>query len=161
MTPVRCTYVPGEEGDCWRACIASILNLPALDVPNFGHMAGDDWDEMYRLGREWLSQRGIGIFRTYCSAAWDLDKLLEVFSAANSGIPLIISGQSRRNPKESHAVIAINGKIIHDPSNSGLRGACACGCGNPACDGNGYWWIDVLAFAEFSQLAEQATAAAA
>lgn len=147
MTPVRCI----GAGDCWRSCIASILNLAAGDVPNFGELA-DTWDRMYELGRDWLSSRGLGIFRTYCTPGWTLEKLLEVFSSENADVPIIVSGLSRSNPQETHAIVAMNGKVVHDPSGAGVAGPCPCRCGAPTCDGVGYWWIDVIAFGHSTAL---------
>lgn len=154
MKPQRCIAPRTEEGDCWRACIATVLNLPASQVPNFAHLAERDkndetfpWDRMYCLARKWLAHRGVSIFRTYCSAGWSLEKLLEVFSKQNEGVPLILSGQCRRAPDDNHAVVAMNGSIVHDPSGSGIIGPCIGHNGS-----EGWWWIDVIAFTDQSAL---------
>lgn len=147
MNPQRCIAPAHEGGDCWRACIASILNLPAATVPHFAELSGNCWDGMYQLAREWLAERGVGIFRTYCSADWTLETLLEHFSKANVGVPIIVNGQSGRRTEENHAVIAMNGRIAHDPSGVGVIGPCI------NIDGDsGWWWIDVIAFADASTL---------
>jgi hypothetical protein len=42
MTPVDQEFLKerGEPGDCWRACIATILGLPLAEVP---HILHDAW----------------------------------------------------------------------------------------------------------------------
>jgi hypothetical protein len=93
MTPVPCIARElGEFGDCWRACIATILDFCASDVPNFFHLAGagspdakDCNTVAYRLAREWLGEHGLAVFRTYFSGAWSRDKLLEEICVYNPG----------------------------------------------------------------------------
>lgn len=152
MTPVRCIAPAGEQGDCWRACIASILNLPAAEVPNFAHLADDSWCRMYELGRAWLKTRDLGIFRTYYSAGWALDEVLETLSAPNIDVPIILAGQSGRDPREAHAVVVMNGEVVHDPSGAGVAGPYPCNCGAAECDSKGWWWLDVVAFTASSRL---------
>lgn len=138
MKPQRCISIAGEEGDCYRACLASVLDRNARDVPNFA--AGTDWDSMHQAVRDWLSARGLGIFRTYCSAGWEIDKPLEVFSASNAGVPIILSGQSGVDPADNHAVVVMDGSILHDPSGAGIQA--------PVVHADGYvgwWYLDIIA----------------
>jgi hypothetical protein len=145
MTPQPCISHAEEEGDCWRACIASVLNMPIGDVPNFCDVVKHDPDhmELYRETRRWLAERGLGLFQTYCSAGWTLDKLLECFSKPNTGIPVIICGWSRG---DNHAVVAMDGRVVHDPGGG-------CGLSGPPRSENGeecWWWLYVVAFAHDS-----------
>jgi hypothetical protein len=141
MKPQRC-LVGGKDGDCFRACIATICEVPASEVPNFGALAGDI-DGTARLAREWLRPRGYSLFATYCSAGWALDKVLSTYSADNPGVPIILAGVPQTNNDETHAVVALNGEIVWDPSGAGLSGPWPCRC-NPEC-GLGWWWIYVVA----------------
>lgn len=150
MTPVKCVSRPDEHGDCWRACIASVLDLPALEVPNFAQEF-PGWDEMLAAARQWLRQRGLTIFRTYCSAKWERDRMLEVFSSDNPGTPIILIGESGQDSGDNHAVVVIDGSVDHDPSGAGVVG--------PVTHGGherGWWWFDVIAVA--STPAEAASA---
>jgi hypothetical protein len=141
MTPQPCISHIGEEGDCWRACIASVLNMEVGDVPNFCEVVKHHSDHaaLYEETRRWLGERGVGMFRTYCTEHWELDKLLECFSAPNTNIPIIITGWSRG---DNHAVIAMNGRIVHDPDGgAGLSG--------PPRNEKGElcsWWLYIVAF---------------
>lgn len=146
MKPQFCIEPAGSrDGDCYRACVASILGVPIRSVPNFA-ADGQDWDEMFCAARAWLRERGLGFFRTYCSAGWTKEKVLECFSTENSGVPIILMGHSGKpGSRENHAVVALNGLIAHDPGRVGLDGPCLNGDHEP-----GWWYLDVIAFAEFS-----------
>ncbi len=58
MTPQHQEIVgqPGR-GDCVRACVATLLNLPIASVPNF--IEGRGAHQWYRYLVEWLKERGI------------------------------------------------------------------------------------------------------
>jgi hypothetical protein len=122
MKPVFQQLVDHEKGDCWRCCIASILELPAEAVPNFvgeqeikfGKMACD-------LAKRWLNERGLTL----------LECRSKPFDALNwfylPGVYCIASVPSQRFEKTSHAVVAqwqtdpedeyvTRFKIVHDPS---------------------------------------------
>lgn len=153
MTPVRCISGPGEFGDCWRACIASILDLEASAVPNFFHFAnaraadGTECNKIaYELGREWLAARGLGLFRLWAYGSWSLEKLLEQYGSFSPDVPFIVHGTPTGIPQgeDAHAVVAIGDRIAHDPSGAGVAGPCLCLC-EPGCPG--LWWIDVITFA--------------
>ncbi len=134
MTPVLCL----GSNDCYRACVASILNLPADAVPN---VHGDDseggvHDQTSQM-RRWLTEAfGLTIFQTYCSGGWAIEDLLRVYGGMNPGVPMILSGLCGN--RGHHAVVIMNGAIAHDPSGAGLTGPCS----------DGYWWLDIVVAAE-------------
>lgn len=114
--------------------------MPVATVPNF--MAGctdNDSDPGLALTREWLAQFGFSIFETYCSANWTLERLLEIFSKANPNVPIIILGEPNGFPGGGHAVIAMDGKIVHDPGGMGLSGPYP--CRKPGCNCGVSWWF--------------------
>ena len=90
-----------------------------------------------------LRPLGLNIFTTYCSAKWEVDRLLEVFSADNTDVPVIVAGRSRDGSAD-HAVVVMNGKIVHDPSGAGMVAPCACSCSDPSCEVERWYWIDVI-----------------
>jgi len=57
MKAVDQTVLAGDlgpvKGDCFRACVASVLELPIEEVPHFVQES-EDWYEMFT---EWLSKR--------------------------------------------------------------------------------------------------------
>lgn len=139
MIPQPCIE-PMPHGDCWRACIASIINRPVATVPNFmAGCMGEVADPGLDLTREWLAQFGFSIFETYCSAKWTLDEVLETFSKVNPNVPIIVTGEPNGFPGEGHAVIAMDGKVVHDPGGMGLAGPYP--CRKPGCDCGQTWWF--------------------
>ena len=142
MKPQNCTAPRAETGDCWRACIATVTGIPAARMPNFVHVHPDDWKGRYRSVRDQLRPFGLNIFTTYCSAKWEVAKLLDVFSTENADVPIIVAGRCAHRDSD-HAVVLMNGEIVHDPSGAGMVAPCLCGCGKPDCD-DGWYWIDVI-----------------
>lgn len=100
-----------QYGDCMRACIASLLDLPIADVPHFLRDADGKslgfWDGIY----DFLEARGY----EYCPS----QRLI------NPPEYHIIVSPSPRDPVNiSHAVVGRNGSIVFDPHSSrdGLHG---------------------------------------
>lgn len=122
----------GLFGDCFRTCIACLLDLHPLQVPHFCDQWVKDKDIMPEVNK-WLALRNLIMF----SAAYesDVDTVLNYLKNVNKGVYFMVSGMSERGA--NHVVIAYEGKIVHDPhpSNAGLLGPC---------DDN-LVWIDVLA----------------
>ena len=50
-----------QIGDCWRACIACILNVPVQTVPNFIEVKGTKTNNWYISSWNWLNKRGYKI----------------------------------------------------------------------------------------------------
>ena len=130
MTPVnmRILYHTPKEGiigDCFRCCIASLLDLYADQVP---HFCDYDWKDT--SGRwftdlnKWLAPRGLSYIEMPVADGGS-DSVAKWLSAV---IPFgfdayhILGGKSPRG--FDHAVVARNGAIIHDPhpSRAGLVG---------------------------------------
>lgn len=108
MKPADQTQFVGEGvgGDCVRASIATILDLPIETVPHFLELGEkpEHWEiELI----DWLEERGLTIWRE------PGHYLFEGFYLA--------SGQSDRGV--SHMVVYRNGELAHDPhpSRSGVK----------------------------------------
>lgn len=116
MKPVDQTiFGPGEgaaAGNCWSACIASILELPLAEVPHFVAVEGDDW---WLAMQAWLQERGLQAVH-FEVAGKDLSELWEPKGFT------ILTGDSPRGDF-LHAVIGEGFSMIHDPhpSRAGLR----------------------------------------
>jgi hypothetical protein len=111
MTPVKQTklYAPDGigNGDCFAACLASLLDLPLWMVPPFDQMFGRvDW--RIRID-EWLGRmHGMALIRT---PAHIIELLPEFYIACGPG---------KRGV--NHSVIYRQGALAHDPhpSNDGI-----------------------------------------
>lgn len=97
MMPVTQSRV-GEDGTCFRACIASILEVPEKRVPDFGAFGNDEswWDDI----QDWLAKAGLEY------------KRIPIDGAKPVGYSTI-EGISPRGGM--HACVAYNGKLVHDP----------------------------------------------
>jgi len=112
MTPVDQAVLHDQElgkvGDCFRACVASLLDLPIADVPHFV-AKGENWSVALV---EWLAARGL---EPLC-----FDTRIALFGREHE--PCIASGDGPRGAK--HSVVWCDGEVAHDPhpSRGGLAG---------------------------------------
>lgn len=93
-----------EAGNCFSACIASILELPVEAVPNF--CQHKDW---FSRCNQWLNERG------YCYLEFGLGTEVQEWSSFTGYCVLV--GDSPRGCK--HAVVGHRAQMIHDPHPSG------------------------------------------
>jgi hypothetical protein len=117
-------------GDCFRACVASLLELPIEEVPHVveDHVrGGTHW--AIALNR-WLRPRGLGYVEMPAQGS-SCYGMLDV-----SGGYYVASGPGPRG--YPHAVIEREGVLAHDPHPSGAGllkverfGVIFCRCGAP------------------------------
>lgn len=110
-------YIPNEQyGDCQRACIASLLDLPISEVPHFLRESEGKAAVFWRSIIDFVEARG---FEYLCS----LPKFMPEHAEAMGGYH-IIAGPSPRGMGIFHAVVGLNGEIVFDPhpSKAGLAG---------------------------------------
>lgn len=99
MKPVDQTTFGVPAGNCFSACIASLLEVDIAEVPYF--MDEKDW--VAKLNR-WLAPRGL--YATCFSYTPEDIKLWQ------PGGYCILGGQSSRG---SHAVVGRGREVVHDP----------------------------------------------
>lgn len=114
MIPVDQTQF-GEQGNCFAACVASILEIKLDEVPNFCAKPDGWWLRFLR----WMSDRGWGVIvldlvdSEGASAAAFLNRI--------QGYAWIGSGPADRGLL--HAVVYCGREMVHDPhpSRAGLQ----------------------------------------
>lgn len=121
MIPVdmQCTHdPPNSYGDCLRACIASLLELPAVSVPHFLNGVDDashdeEWYEKYLA---WLWERSL----TYVEVIPDegLRRALKRHAPY-----VVLTGPSPNANDTLHSVVGRGLRIAHDPAPS-RKGLC-------------------------------------
>lgn len=89
MTPVYQTEFAPPKGNCFQACIASLLDLPLEDVPHFIDMEKRLLD-LQRMN-EWMLERGLWVTTFERGDG----KPLPLFPP---GLHMIITGPSPRGP---------------------------------------------------------------
>lgn len=144
MTPVDQTRFfcgnPGDPaesapGNCWTACIASLLDLTLTEVPDEaefwkpGMTPSQSWIPYMKEAHRWLRGRGFVLVEVQAKHV-NYQGPIEIFKSMHC----ILSGPSPRNKDVFHAVVGRGNEIVHDPhpSRAGLLG-----------DGN-EWWYEFL-----------------
>lgn len=110
MKPIDQTLLGADDGNCFAACVASLLELPLAEVPNFCKgLTNDAW---YPQFIEWLQARGWN--------AMFLQSLGIIERDATAGY-YIASGPTERGML--HATVWCAGKLAHDPhpSRAGIQ----------------------------------------
>ena len=109
----------GNVGDCYRCCLATLLELPVEDVPHFAAMDGGEYwgEEIEEARRKWLADRNVlRIEITFDGSGDDpltVGDVLEWAGKRNPGIPFILCGSSGRY---NHSVVAVSNEIVWDPA---------------------------------------------
>lgn len=110
MTPCLCRVKhdpPNSYGDCWRACIATIMDIARPeDVPHFAE-DGCSFDESIKRIREFLAPHNA--YLTHFSSEFQYTDILEFMSIRNPDIYYLLCS-------ENHVVVCQNDKIVHDPA---------------------------------------------
>lgn len=106
-------------GDCWRCCVAAVVQVPAEQVPHFMALNQGDADI-----QRWLMARG------YCQIRFDHPYGYPfIYTPGFHGdpeplVPIIAIGPTVRSllPSHQHAVVMVGGKVVYDPhpSDAGL-----------------------------------------
>jgi hypothetical protein len=122
----------GTWGDCHRAAVASLLELPLEKVPHFGD-GGPDAEEFTARERRFLSSLGLWpVYFAYKDTP--LEAIQRYMKLANPGVYYLLGGTSRLGTP--HTVVGLDDEIVHDPSrvNSGIVGPMA----------DGVYWVTVV-----------------
>lgn len=120
MIPLKQKYKHDPEngiyGDCYRTCIASILEMNIEEVPHFfkDFKEGDDWAQE---ANDWFNQNGL----VNVSFAF-YEHPGEYMAQENTGVYYILTGEGKLGV--NHSVVMCDNDIVCDPSSSGIIGPC-------------------------------------
>lgn len=103
---------PEERGDCFSACLASILELPLSEVPRFCEIDGSDWGDDID---DWLSRFDLFYVEI---------RISEYFKASTlprCGYYILCGDSPRERP---HSVVGFKDTVYWDPhpDRTGLKG---------------------------------------
>lgn len=108
MKPVMQTLFNTTNGNCFQACVASIMELPLTNVPNFMDF-NDDKGHWWREFGAWLRRRNMFHYSVELAepnrgewADWLEDKQLIYLGSIKSG-------------GVHHALVLKGTNVIHDP----------------------------------------------
>lgn len=107
MIPVDQTLFGDGKGNCFAACLASVLEVSLDSVPNF---CVDNPSNYLEATNGWLAQFGLGMM------------IVDVRPQREGNIDCpdayhLMSGPSPRG-KFHHSVVGKGGKMVHDPHHS-------------------------------------------
>lgn len=107
MKPVDQTRRNDYNGNCWAAAIASILEVPLEEVDiDLAACDPDTFEE------RWWVEMNTHLIRRH-------GVILVAYSALEYPAPkgyAVGIGPSKSLPNVGHAVVVLNGKMVHDPS---------------------------------------------
>ena len=113
MKPVNQTIVSVEDGDCTRACLASILDLPIDAVPHFVRF-GAGW---FRIFSHFLMSLDYEFLGTGWVKSKDRPHGHILSRSKNIKGYVIASVPSKTFPNVGHSVIInLKGLVVHDPN---------------------------------------------
>lgn len=126
----------GIFGDCYRTCLACMLNMDRDHVPHYvTTMNPDDWASVVQPKYDaWLAMFGLQELAIPVHDA-DLDQILN-FQKTRSAQPTVAMLTGRSASGCNHVVLVSDGEIVHDPSivDSGIVGPCS----------DGFYWLTWL-----------------
>lgn len=130
----------GEIGDCWRTCIACVLNLRPEDVPHpylrfwdWADFNADITQQVQAAMNEWFVDSGLAVKFVEVPVQTDREGLGVYLKHYYPDMHVIVGCNSKHG---GHSVIMRNDDYMWDPSRDNS------GCVGPMDDG--YYWIGLL-----------------
>lgn len=110
MKKIDQTKFGAPDGNCFAACVASILGLEIEDVPEFqwGEDGKVDEDGWWLRFEKWLRERGWSVMM------FPINENTDPLPWIPAGIPLLTGGKSPRG-NFLHSIVYMSGKVFHDP----------------------------------------------
>ena len=124
MKPVFQQLIDAGHGDCFSACLASLLEIPLEAVPKF-RRDNPAPNDMMKEARKWLAENfGLSIVTIQMEKELRTGADLRIIGAT-PGTPLLAGGQSPNVEGCQHCVVGeidehgMNFRMTHDPNPSG------------------------------------------
>lgn len=125
----------GQIGDCHRAVIASLLELPLHKVPHFFNYPVSEGNEKgLNDCSEFLKKYGLRHLELPFTAGSLKEAFLFVSTYTGDGYYTLTAGSKRGN---NHIVICKGNNVVHDPTYGTPHGIVAAAS-------DGYWWFGWL-----------------
>lgn len=112
MTPTKQTIL-GSKGNCFAACIATILDCCIADVPDLN--AYEESDEWMRVLNKWLRHKGLSYFEVRVAK----EDMTDFFVGGDYFHTII--GPTSRSATIQHCVVGRRGKMVFDPHPTALE----------------------------------------
>lgn len=121
---------PRHKSDCMASVLASVLELPIEDVPDFWREGKTRPGRQYREVRRWLAEWGYHWYYSECAPRQLLALRSEKFGPSNTWPPRgywigqVARVEWLRDDDPNHVVVMKNRRCVFNPSGS-LRGVLA------------------------------------
>lgn len=118
MIPIKQTQLhdpPNSIGNCFRAAVASILEVGIDDIPPFEQAMFEGGSDWYQQFVSWLYDQGYGLVTWHVTHPDHCD----IYVGPPPGIYVLTTGPSPRNVGVGHCVVYRDGEMVHDPHPSG------------------------------------------
>lgn len=122
MTPVSCTTThrpPSSYGDCLRACIATVMDMPPEQVPHFADL-GATGQEALASARRWLAGHGLTIATFALPGSEPLSEVMDFMEQTNPTVTWLLFGSTTHPDVLEAASLHVNvcqgGRVVHDPA---------------------------------------------
>ena len=126
-----------KYGDCFRTCIAIILDEDPEVVPHF--CDPNQFDDRKKVLRKFLHARDLDVQTTMYPGEISFEDVLFTTGHYNPDIPMIVTGKSKRGV--NHCVVIMNGEVFCDPFDGTDRPDPFISCAEPT----GMWWVETIA----------------
>jgi len=103
MKPVMQTKFGDKKGNCFAACLASLLEISIEEIPDFFNKK-EYWT---KTCNDFLKTKG------FCFVDINFDSSEMSYWILRSGYSIVTGSSPRHNCL--HAVVAYQGEIVHDP----------------------------------------------
>lgn len=132
----------GIWGDCFRTCIACLLDMEPEEVPHFadGDVTGK---QVVDACQRWLGERGLYLVCMHYEAEHSLRDIMQSVTHNNPGLRYMVSGKSPRGT--CHVVVFKDDAVDWDPGlgevsdpDESLVGPCDCD------DGREFWFVEFI-----------------
>lgn len=136
-------------GDCYRTCIAVILDRNACDVPHVCDAKhGDDVCGVHGM-REYLRKEGMTISKSLYNGNLSFMAFKRCMKQFNPDTAMVVTGQ-RGKGGVNHCIVMVGDKVVCDPI-TGEPDQDALSA--PATvDGESYWWVEVVTKSEAMEI---------
>ena len=108
MIPVMQSNLSSTEGDCFAACVASILEVSLSDIPNFMLQKGDKWWDHYN---KWLLENYNCVAFNFELDSNNREEWISLCIESN----LYCMGTIKCSNRLIHSVVLKSGNIVHNP----------------------------------------------
>jgi hypothetical protein len=106
VKPIHQTEFGWPKGNCYAACVASLMEIPLEDCPVVPEGEDSDWNQIWD---NWYADRGIArlVF------PYTPEYLVKGWQILAGITPREIQDGTGKRPM--HAVVGLDGKAVHDP----------------------------------------------